>query len=61
MKKNDQFELDITDISDEGAGIGKEAGFVWFVKDALPGDRVRAAATKLKKNYGFARLQGESP
>ena len=56
MKKNDQFELDITDISDEGAGIGKEAGFVWFVKDALPGDRVRAAATKLKKNYGFARL-----
>ena len=56
MKKNDQFELDITDISDEGAGIGKEGGFVWFVKDALPGDRVRAAATKLKKNYGFARL-----
>ena len=56
MKKNDQFELDITDISDEGAGIGKKAGFVWFVKDALPGDRVRAAATKLKKNYGFARL-----
>lgn len=55
-KKNETFELDITDISDEGAGIGKSEGFTWFVKDAVEGDRVLAAATKVKKQYGFARL-----
>ena len=56
LKKNDSFETEITDISDEGAGIGRTAGLVWFIKDALPGDFVEAAVTKLKKNYGFARL-----
>lgn len=55
-KKNDHFELEITDISDEGAGIGRAGGLVWFIKDTLPGDHVEAAVTKLKKNYGFARL-----
>ena len=56
MKKNDCFELEITDISDEGAGIGRRDGYVWFVKDTVPGDYVEAAVTKEKKNYGFARL-----
>ena len=65
MKKNEEFELKITDLSDEGAGIGRTyetgpeesgAGFIWFVKDAMIGDRIIAAATKIKKNYGFARL-----
>jgi 23S rRNA (uracil1939-C5)-methyltransferase len=56
IRKNDEFELTITDMSDDGAGIGKNDGFIWFVKDAVIGDRVIAAATKVKKNYGFARL-----
>ena len=56
MKKNDEFELEITDCSDEGAGIGKADGFTWFVKDAVIGDRVLVGVTKLKKNYGFARV-----
>lgn len=56
INKNDEFEIEITDFSDDGAGIGKTDGFTWFVKDAVIGDRVKAAATKVKKNYGFARL-----
>ncbi|MDO4960944.1 MAG: 23S rRNA (uracil(1939)-C(5))-methyltransferase RlmD [Eubacteriales bacterium] len=56
INKNDQFEIYITDLSDEGAGIGKTDGFTWFVKDAVIGDHILAAATKVKKNYGFARL-----
>ncbi|MDO4265668.1 MAG: 23S rRNA (uracil(1939)-C(5))-methyltransferase RlmD [Eubacteriales bacterium] len=56
MKKNDSFELEITDLSDDGAGIGRREGYVWFVKDTVPGDYVEAAVTKEKKNYGFARL-----
>ena len=49
-KKNDEFEIYITDMSDEGSGIGRTDGFTWFVKDAVVGDRVLAAATKLKKS-----------
>ena len=55
IRKNDEFEIEINDISDEGLGIGRRDGFIWFVKDAVIEDRVLAAATKLKKNYGFAR------
>lgn len=57
MEKNQQFQLTITDYSNEGLGVGKTDGqFVWFVKDTVIGDEVIAAATKVKKNYGFARL-----
>ncbi|MDO4488965.1 MAG: 23S rRNA (uracil(1939)-C(5))-methyltransferase RlmD [Eubacteriales bacterium] len=57
MTKNEEFEILITDISDEGAGIGKTSdGFIWFIKDSVPGDRVLAAATKVKKSYGFGRV-----
>ncbi|MDO5141143.1 MAG: 23S rRNA (uracil(1939)-C(5))-methyltransferase RlmD [Eubacteriales bacterium] len=56
MNKNDEFNITITDMSDTGAGIGKADGFTWFVKDAVIGDHVLAAATKIKKSYGFARL-----
>ena len=53
MKKNDIFELEITD----GEGIGHYDGMTFFVKDALIGDVITARATKLKKNYGYARVE----
>lgn len=56
IKKNDKFELIIEDMSEDGAGIGKLDGYIWFVKDALIGDKIEASAMKMKKNYGFARL-----
>lgn len=56
MKKNDLFTVTITDMSDDGSGIGKTDGFTWFVKDAVIGDLVEAKVMKLKKNYGFARM-----
>lgn len=56
LKKNDTFELEITDITNDGEGVGKQDSFVWFVKDALPGDVITASVMKLKKNYGYARL-----
>ena len=56
-RKNQLIELDITDLGSEGEGIGRTGAFLWFVKGALPGDRVRASVMKLKKSYGYARLQ----
>ena len=44
-------------MSDEGLGIGHAEGMALFVKDAVVGDRVRAKAVKVKKNYAFARTE----
>ena len=56
MKKNEQYELDITDLGTDGEGIGKADGFTFFVEGALPGERVRILAVKVKKSYGYGKL-----
>ncbi len=56
IEKNDVIELEITDMTSDGKGIGKLDGFPFFIKDAAVGDRVEARVMKLKKNLGFARL-----
>lgn len=55
-KKGDMIELDITDMSTTGEGIGKTGAFTWFVKDSVVGDRISASVMKTKKSYGYARL-----
>lgn len=57
MQKNDIIILTIEDMGTDGEGIGKSEGMTFFVKDALIGDTIRARVTKLKKNYGYARLE----
>ena len=56
MQKNDLIELIIEDIADDGAGIGKYNGMIYFVKDTVVGDFVLAKIIKQKKTYGYARL-----
>ncbi len=56
FKKNQEIELTIDDLGNNGEGIGHVDGYALFVKDALPGERIRAKIMKCKKNYGFARL-----
>ena len=57
MQKNDIIELEITDMGVGGEGIGKADGLTFFVKDAIIGDVIRAHITKLKKTYGYARVE----
>lgn len=48
--------LKIEDMGENGEGIGRLDGYIWFVKDAVIGDVIEAGVTKMKKQYGFARL-----
>jgi len=57
LKKNDLFELRIEALGNDGEGIGRYQGFTFFVKDAVPGDLIRARALKFKKTYGYARVE----
>ena len=47
-KKNDTFVVAIEDMSDEGAGIGRQDGYIWFIKDTVIGDLVEASVMKTK-------------
>lgn len=56
-KKNDIVVVEIEDMGEGGEGIGKIEGFPLFIKDALLGDTIEARITKMKKGYGYARLE----
>lgn len=57
FKKNDIIVVTIEDIGADGEGIGKADGYTLFIKDAVIGDTVEAKITKVKKTYGYARLE----
>ncbi len=56
INKNDEFEIEITDLGSEGEGIGRFDGMPFFIKGAIPGDKILAGVTKMKKTYGYARI-----
>ena len=56
-QKNDLIRLEITDLTEEGQGVGKKDGLVFFVKDSVMGDLVEARILKVKKNYAYAKVE----
>ncbi|MBW7458991.1 23S rRNA (uracil(1939)-C(5))-methyltransferase RlmD, partial [Paenibacillus sepulcri] len=57
VSKNDEVVVDIVGLTHEGEGVGRADGFTLFIQGALPGERVRARVLKVKKQYGYAKLQ----
>ena len=57
LQKNDLITLEITDLTEEGQGVGKKDGLVFFVKDSVMGDWVEARILKVKKNYAYAKVE----
>ncbi|MGZ4184629.1 MAG: 23S rRNA (uracil(1939)-C(5))-methyltransferase RlmD [Solirubrobacteraceae bacterium] len=53
--RGDQLELTIDSLAFGGAGVARLDGYVVFVSDAVPGDRVRAIVGKSKRGYAEAR------
>ncbi|HYF26579.1 MAG TPA: 23S rRNA (uracil(1939)-C(5))-methyltransferase RlmD [Baekduia sp.] len=55
-ERGQELDLRIDDLAYGGAGVARwEGGYVVFVRDAIPGDRVRAVVTKRKRHYAEAR------
>ena len=57
FNKNQKIELDIIDITKEGLGVAKIDSQVFFVKDAIVGDKVNAIITKAAANIIYAKAQ----
>ncbi len=53
--RGEELELQIDSLAFGGAGVARRDGYVVFVQDAVPGDRVRAVVGKAKRAYAEAR------
>jgi 23S rRNA (uracil1939-C5)-methyltransferase len=54
VRKDDVVELDVDSLAYGGNGVARLNGFVVFVRRGLPGDRVRARVTKVKRGFAEA-------
>jgi 23S rRNA (uracil1939-C5)-methyltransferase len=54
VTKDQEVELDVESLAYGGNGVARLDGYVVFVRRALPGDRVRARVTKVKRSHAEA-------
>jgi len=54
VTKDQELELTIDSLAYGGNGVARLNGYVVFVRRGLPGDRVRARVTKVKRNFAEA-------
>lgn len=54
IEKNGIVSVEIDDLAYGGLGVGRVGGFVVFVEQALPGERVAARIIKKKQNHAQA-------
>lgn len=57
MKKNECFDVEITDMNFLGFGIAKVDGCVLFVSGAVTGDTARVRVIKVCRTYAVARTE----
>ncbi len=55
LRPGAEVEATVDRLAYGGRGVARVGGYVLFVSDAVPGDRVLAKVTKSKRNYGEAR------
>jgi 23S rRNA (uracil1939-C5)-methyltransferase len=57
VRSGDVVEVTIDRLAQGGRGVARHDGFVLFVGRALPGDRVRARVTRVKRSFAEAVTQ----
>lgn len=56
LVKNEDYQVLIEDMGNDGEGIGHVQGMTVFVKDAVVGDLAEVKIVKVKKNIAYGRL-----
>ena len=57
MNKNTIIDIKITDIAEDGSGIGRFENMVVFVRGMLPGEYGEVLIIKVTKSYAIGKLQ----
>ena len=56
MKINDEYIVEIEKVTNLGAGIAKVEGFVIFIDNTCPKDKVKIRITKVNKSFANAEV-----
>jgi 23S rRNA (uracil1939-C5)-methyltransferase len=56
-QQGETLDLDITDLTSSGDGLGRWQERVVFVPDTVPGDTVRARLVQVKSTFGRAKVR----
>ena len=56
LKEGDEAELEITQKSRDGRGLGRLSGLLIFVSGALPGEKVKVRIVKLGVRHAEAEV-----
>lgn len=57
LRKNDIVDVEIQDLTHEGLGVAKYDGLVFFVENALPGEKIQMRVLKITKKIGFGKVE----
>ena len=57
MKKDERFEASIDDLAYGGRGVGRLGGLVVMVAGGVPGDRLRARVTRMRRTMVEAEAE----
>jgi predicted RNA-binding protein with TRAM domain len=58
VEEGELREVEIEDVGEQGDGLARiPPGYVVFVEDTQPGDRVRIEITEARDNFAFAEVR----
>lgn len=57
MNINDEFIVEVEKITNLGSGLAKVDGFVVFIADACPKDKVKIKITRVNKSFANAKIE----
>ena len=56
VELGEELEVDITELSPKGEGIARSQGFVIYVADTKPGDRVKVRVIRITEKAAIAQV-----
>ena len=56
VELGEELEVDVTELSPKGEGIAKNQGFVIYVADSKPGDRVKVKIERITGKAAYAQV-----
>ncbi|MEL5938107.1 TRAM domain-containing protein, partial [Tetragenococcus halophilus] len=56
VKKNQELEVTVVDLSYLGMGVAKVDGYPIFVENALPQEKILVRIVKVGKKFGFGKM-----
>ena len=57
IEKNQDYIVDIVDMTHEGAGVARIDGFAVFVEGAIVGEKIRIKIVKVLKNFAYGKIE----